>query len=99
MSWIKLLKWLRRGSPSQKAGSRINESKSYLAGSMVLLDLGGTLLDDMRYDPLDHEKDFLALQNDWILVGEDFYTAIDTFQVSEGMTNTTNEKPEVLIHE
>ncbi len=53
----------------------------------------------MRYDPLDHEKDFLALQNDWILVGEDFYTAIDTFQVSEGMTNTTNEKPEVLIHE
>lgn len=61
---------------------------SVLEGLMPMLDIGGTLLEDIPDSHAGYELDIAALRNDWILVGQDIRRAFYMFSESEDHLDT-----------
>lgn len=51
-----------------------------IQGVASILDFRGVLLKNRMNDSLGHNIDAIALRNDWRLVGQEMYSALNTFQ-------------------
>ena len=61
---------------------------SVLEGLMPMLDIGGTLLEDIHDSQAGYELDIAALRNDWILVGQDIRHAFFMYSESANHLDT-----------
>ncbi len=55
---------------------------SFLEGLARIMDLGNTL-NEYNISPNGKEADYIALSNDWAMIGQDMYDAIAEFELEE----------------
>lgn len=59
--------------------STLYATPSFLRGAAALLDLGSTLT-QYNYSESPEQADYNAIQNDWIVVGEDIRSAMHKWE-------------------
>lgn len=57
----------------------MKEPSTFLEGVSSVFDVGGKIMDKYNTDDTDENADLNALRSDWRAVGEDMYSALDTY--------------------
>jgi len=82
----------------KKCSDFLYAKPSFVEGLARIMDLGNTL---NKYNtfPTGKEADYVAISQDWAMVGQDFYDAITEYEREEvdkltGFKQVTDEQPE-----